>query len=181
MSDSLSESLSTAARRCPPPEDSHLHHRAGLPHPSSHHLHLTVPFTPTPLQPPRHPQEPGGGALLLRARLPARHQPDRQPSEFNFESTRTKETLGDGSVLCSYYLLSSCSPSVPSDELHHHHSSNNNFLQLLCKKQEKNDIASDGNNTLWICIRFRHTTVNTFHCSMVKPDAAQTYLWGLLY
>lgn len=70
-----------SARRRSPPEDRHLHHRVGLALPPPPHLHPAVSAAPAPLQPPRHPQEPGGGALLLRARLPARHQSDRQPGE----------------------------------------------------------------------------------------------------
>lgn len=66
------------ARRRPPPEDRHLHHGVRLLVSPPPHAHLAVPPAPSPLQPPRHPQEPGGGAFLLRARLPAGHKSDRQ-------------------------------------------------------------------------------------------------------
>lgn len=71
----------TAAWQRSPPEDRHLHHGVGLPVPPPPHLDLVVPPAPAPLQPPRHPQEPGSSSVLLRACLPAGHQSDRQPGK----------------------------------------------------------------------------------------------------
>lgn len=69
------ELLSTA-RRCPASEDRHVHHSLCVPVSPPDHLHPAVPVAQAPYQPPRHPQEPGGSALLLRACLPPGHQPD---------------------------------------------------------------------------------------------------------
>lgn len=67
---------SPSAWRRPPSEDRHLHHGVRLPHPPAPHLHPTLHLAADPLQPPRHPQKPGGGAVLLRAGVSAGHQPD---------------------------------------------------------------------------------------------------------
>lgn len=91
-------SLLSTARRCSSPEDCHLHHGVRLPVPPPPHLHLVVPLAPAPLEPPRHPQEPGSNALLLWARLSAWHQSDWQPGECTF-SPQQIECMYTGDTL----------------------------------------------------------------------------------
>lgn len=96
----------TTARRCSPPEDCHLHHGVGLPLPPPPHLDLVVPLAPAPLQPPRHPQEPGSSALLLRACLPAGHQSDWQPGRCIFSHQQSERMYSADTLLCICNIFS---------------------------------------------------------------------------
>lgn len=66
---------------CPSPEDCHVHHSLRFSAGAPAHLHPAGHPAQTTLQSPQHPQEPGGRLVLLRAGLPHRNQPDRQPGE----------------------------------------------------------------------------------------------------
>lgn len=83
----LTFSLILSAWWCPSPEDCHLHHSLCFSAGAPPHLHPAGHPAQTTLQSPQHPQEPGSRLVLLRAGLPHRNQPDRQPGEELFFRT----------------------------------------------------------------------------------------------